>query len=341
SNVLPQIRHIYAEVKKDPDGYSQYLQGIGEKPSNSQMDSITYKIAKDYYNNGDCGNASPALAKYIGGYPSGIFSQDAMFMKAECDLKNSQPDEALKGYKSILNLPSGKYTLPSLRRAAAICFNQNDFASAYDYYSKLETDATYAFDARVGMMRSAVALKQLANAAIAANKVLGADNLAADMANEAHLVIARSAIEAKNIDLAWNEYGIVKAGPKNEHAAEAAFYLAQIQHERKEFKPAEKSIFELIRQQAGYKVWVGKAFLLLSDNYLAQSDTFHAKFILNDFIKNTDLPDLKTEAIDKLGKITDAEKARPKIEEKDILVPMTNEKDDKFFDEDKKGDMPR
>ncbi|MFI5148412.1 MAG: tetratricopeptide repeat protein [Bacteroidia bacterium] len=341
NNVLPQIRHIYAEVKKDPPGYVTYLQGIGEKPSNSQIDSITYKIARDYYGAGDCANAAPALAKYLNGFPSGIFSYDALYMKAECDLKNNKPEDALTGYKAILNLPPGKYTEPALRRSAAICYNRKDYAPAYEYYLRLEALPAYAFDARIGMMRSAWALLQYDNASGAANKVLSSENLPPETALEAHLVIARTAIQTQNYNLAYNEYGLVKAGPKNETAAEAAYYLAQIQYQRKEFKPAEKSIFEIIRQQAGYKTWAGKAFLLLSDNYLAQADTFHAKFILNDFIKNTELPDLKTQAQEKLTRIMDAEKAKPVQEEKDILVPINNEKDKQLFEEDKKGDMQR
>ncbi|HXC03584.1 MAG TPA: tetratricopeptide repeat protein, partial [Bacteroidia bacterium] len=214
NNVLPQIKHIYAEVKKDPAGYENYLKSIGEKPSNSQMDSITYKIGKDYYTAGDCGNAAPALGKYLSSFPSGLFSYEALYMKAECDLQNTKPEEALAGYRAVLNQPAGKYTEPALRRAAAICYNKQDYAPAYEYYSRLETVPAYVFDARMGMMRSAWALQQYENAAAAANKVLGSDNLAQDKALEAHLVIARAAIHAQNFNLAYNEYGLVKAGTK-------------------------------------------------------------------------------------------------------------------------------
>ena len=259
-------------------------------------------------------------------------------MKAECDLKSKNTEAALGGYNYILSLPPNKYTESSLRRAAAICFNKNDYKAAFDNYAKLENVPQYALDARIGMMRSAWGLKDYDNAPIAANKVLTSDNVSADILNEAHLTIARCAMQKLNYDLAYNEYALTMAGSKNENAAESAYYLAQIKYLRKDYKDAEKNIFEMMKEQAGYKVWVGKAFILLSDNYLALNDTFQAKFVLNNFIEHTDLSDLKIQAQEKLNKIIESEKARtPGKIEPEITVPMNNEKDKKLFEEEKKG----
>jgi TolA-binding protein len=332
-----QIKQIYSD-KKDPDGWEEWNKSQGINLATSSYDSIAFKGAKDFYTQGDCEQGISYFAKYILKYPSGIFIADANFMKAECDLKLKNMDAALVGYNYILSLPQNKYTESSLRRSAAICFNRNDYKGAFDFYAKLENVPQYALDARIGMMRSAWALKDYENAPIAANKVLTSDNVSADILTEAHLTIARSAMQKQNYDLAYNEYSLTLAGSKNENAAEGAFYLAQIQYIRKEYKEAEKSIFDLIKQHAGYKIWVGKSFLLLSDNYLALNDTFQAKFVLNNFIEHTDLADLKTQAQDKLNKITEAEKSKAQgKQENEIAVPMNNEKDKKLFEDEKKG----
>jgi len=336
-----QIKQIYTD-KKDDEGLKNWNESVGINLATSSYDSIAFKGAKDFYLKEDCDQAGKYFGKYILKYPSGIFIADANYLKAECDLKAKNMDAALGGYNYILSLPPNKYTESSLRRAAAICFNRNDYKAAFDNYAKLENIPQYALDARIGMMRSAWGLKDYDNAPIAANKVLTSDNVSADILNEAHLTIARSAIQKLNYDLAFNEYSLTLAGSKNENAAEAAYYLAQIKYIRKDYKEAEKSIFQMMKEQAGYKVWVGKAFLLLSDNYLALNDTFQAKFVLNNFIDHTDLSDLKIQAQDKLSKIMEAEKAREKGKiENEITVPMNNEKDKKLFEEEKKGGGPQ
>jgi tetratricopeptide (TPR) repeat protein len=337
ANVLPQIERIYIEVNKDAEGYSKWLKENGRDIASSHLDSLTYKVGENYYKEGDCPHAVSSFSKYISQYPSGIYILDASFQKAECDLNNKNTDAALGGYNYILSQPASKYTEYSLRRAAAINFNRSDFKAAWENYSRLEAIPAYAGDARIGMMRSAWGMKDYENAPIAANKVLTSDNPAPEIATEAHLVIARSAMQKKNYDLAYNEYSVALSGSKNENGAEAAYNMALIQHFAKEYKQAEKSIFEMIKQQAGYKLWVGKAFLLLSDNYLALNDTFQAKYVLNNFISHTEQEELKTQAIDKLSLIVESEKAREKAKkEPDITVPMNNEKDQKLFDEEKK-----
>ena len=332
-----QIRQIYID-KKDLDGLKSWDQSQGFSVATSAYDSLAFKSGKDFYTAGDCDQAVKYFSKYILKYPSGIFITDANFMKAECDLKGKNLDAALGGYNYVLSLPQNKFTESSLRRAAAISFNRNDYKPAFDNYARLENIPQYALDARIGMMRSAWGLKDYENAPIAANKVLTSDNVSPEILNEAHLTIARSAMQKQNYDLAYNEYALTQAGSKNENAAEAAYFLAQIQYLRKDYKEAEKSIFDMIKQHAGYKSWVGKSFLLLSDNYLALNDTFQAKFVLTNFIDHTDLTELKVQAQDKLNKINEAEKAKSKgKQENEITVPMNNEKDKKLFEEEKKG----
>jgi tetratricopeptide (TPR) repeat protein len=337
-DVLGPIKSIYVDNKKDPEGLENYLKSIGLHMATSAYDSIAYNAAKGSYDEGDCAGSAAAFGKYIQKYPSGLFILEANYYKAECELKNKNADAALASYVYILSMPPNKFTEPSLRRAAALSFNKNDFKPAYDYYTRLEAIPQYSADARTGMMRSAWALKDYDNAAAAANKVLTSENVSPELANEAHFVVARTALAKQNYDLAYNEYALALAGSHDESGAEAAYYVAWIKNLRKEYKAAEKSIFEMFKQQAPYKVWVGKAFILLSDNYLALNDTFQAKYVLNKFIDHTDIADLKKEAQDKLAKIVEAEKARDAAKvEKELTVPMNNEQDKKLFDEDKKG----
>jgi hypothetical protein len=64
-----------------------------------------------------------------------------------------------------------------------------------------------------------------------------------------------------------------------------------------------------------YDEWVGKSFLLLADNYLAQGEVFNAKATLESLINNKfPLQYIKDSAADKLKKIaTDELKEQQKI----------------------------
>jgi len=61
---------------------------------------------------------------------------------------------------------------------------------------------------------------------------------------------------------------------------------------------------------AKQKSWMGKALILLSDNYLGKEDVFQAKATLKGVIKNSKFPELVTTASDKLKIIENAENAK-------------------------------
>jgi hypothetical protein len=64
-----------------------------------------------------------------------------------------------------------------------------------------------------------------------------------------------------------------------------------------------------------YEYWVAKAFILLSDNYVAQKDYFQAKATLQSIIDEYSKDDLKIIALEKLKKIEEDE-AKGKLEQK-------------------------
>ena len=70
---------------------------------------------------------------------------------------------------------------------------------------------------------------------------------------------------------------------------------------------------DLVNDDPGYDLWITKAFMLLSDNFVAIGDNFQAKETLQSIIDNSEDANAVEESKIKLQKIIDDEKA---LEEK-------------------------
>jgi TolA-binding protein len=62
--------------------------------------------------------------------------------------------------------------------------------------------------------------------------------------------------------------------------------MAAIQFQQGEFKAAQQTAFDLIKNLPSFDYWVAKSFLLLADTYLALKDEFQAKSTLQSLLDN-------------------------------------------------------
>jgi len=83
--------------------------------------------------------------------------------------------------------------------------------------------------------------------------------------------------------------------------------LADIFYQTKDYKQCYATLVSLNTDFASYTDWVGKSYLLLADNYLAQGDSFNARAALKSLISNFPKEDVKRQARERLQKIEAAE----------------------------------
>jgi len=313
--VLPIVRKIYV-ARNDIPGLEKYFKEISASIPESSLDSSSFSIVKNAFLEGNCDLASTASGNYITRFPEGMFIQDVYFYKAECDYKSGNQDLALKEYSYLLE--KNKYTEQSLVAASGIDFKKGNFAEASGYYSKLEELAEYPqhiLDARVGQMRCSFQLRNYDAAITASNKVISTDKANPELLTEAHFVIARSAFELKNYDLSFTEFQTTANLAKGEVRVEAEYTIALLYYLKGAYKDSKTTLFEMIKTESAYPLWMTKGLILLSDNYLALKDNFQAKHTLKSVIESSDFKDQVKLAQDKLNVILESEKTPPPVPE--------------------------
>lgn len=340
---ISAMKDIY-RAQKDIDGYETWLKNIPYAAvSLASLDSSNYDVAFDYYDKGDCDNATKAFSKYMAKYPDGIFMLQAMYYKAECDFMNKNYDAALGGYNYILDKPYGTFTESSLLKASGINYRNKNYQNALKQYIRLAEVAEYPAnvnEGRIGEMRCQWLSGNFDLAAEAAQKVIALEKISSDILAEAHLIIGKALLEKQNYDAAINEFNAASGLTKSEKGADAKYHIAYVQFLKGQYKESQKIIFDLIGQEPAYDYWIGKGFILLSDNYVGLNDLFNAKYALQKLIDKSANAELIAVAKEKLNKIAETEKIelekkqKVNIEENQLKFNQGDPKDSTLYKQD-------
>lgn len=325
TNLMMEIKEIYLG-KNQLDQWEVYATSVGFSESQSVADSTAYVVTTKYYSEGKCSDVLAQSTKYIQKFPAGNYITEINYMRAECSFKNNDLVSALASYNAVLEKGRTKYTERCLAQTSLIYYKQNDYVNAAKMFGRLERESQNAEvqnNARVNLMRSYLFLNNYDSAAIYADKVVKIMHLSNEIYGQAHYLLGKSAMaKGDKVEAEKRFKDAEKAVPNTEYAAEARYNLCLIKYQNKEYKAAEKALLKQINDFAGYSNWSGKGWLLLADNYLALKDTFQAKFVLQNYIENGDVPELIQQAKEKLRVIDAAQKEGTFRKSEDIIIPL-------------------
>ena len=310
---LAVIRNIYVDINK-VDEYVHYTENIPfANISRAEQDSLTFIASESRYMSGDCEKALPGFMSYLQKFPNGSFSLNAHYYKADCESRAGKLKDAVKSYEYILSQPRNSFTENAALKASAMLYNAKDYTGALVMYQKLEDNAenkANLTEAIVGQMRSNYLVGNFAQAIQYAGRVLEMDQIQTNMAAEANLIIGKSALTLKRSEQARSAFAETVKLSQTEAGAEALYNLAVISFEMRDYTASENSVFKLSSDYPNYHYWMAKGFILLSDIYVMQGNTFQAKQTLQSIIDNYDGADLRQEAINKLKKLNETEPAK-------------------------------
>ena len=332
---LAQLKNVAVSQNK-VDEYLTYVKTIPNADvSLAGQDSLVYESAELRYTQGNCDYAIRDLDSYLQKYPEGFFRVNANYYKADCQFRNKLYEQALTGYRYVIDQPKSSFTEKSLLNAAIIHFRMKVYDKALEEFERLEATAEVKDNimaAQSGLMRCNFMLNQYDKAISNAEKIIASQDADKDLVNEAHLLKGKSALAKNDFETAKAELTIVSKRTNSEMTAESRYDLALIEYLLGNFKASEKIIQDIQKLVPSYDYWVAKGFILWGDDFIALKDTFQAKetykSIAENYEKNASDPDdLKTIAKQKLDAILSAEEIRNKqmIEQKIKMNPANRD----------------
>ncbi|HEU4718136.1 MAG TPA: tetratricopeptide repeat protein [Bacteroidia bacterium] len=324
-DIMHEIKSIYVE-KGQLEDWENYSASVGYVEAQAIADSTTYIVAKKFYSDGNCEGVQRECDKYVLKYPAGIYISEIYFMRAECAFKSNDLAKALDSYSAVLAKGQSGHTQRCLLQLAFIYYKQKNYASAAVMYHRIEnesSDGNAQNDAKINLMRCYDFMGNADSAGIYANQVVTMKHLPNEVTGQAWYLKGKYDLSKNDKVQADKDFKEVeKYVPNTDYAAEARYQQCWIKYSNGEFKTAEKALLKEINDYAGFSQWSGKGWLLLADDYLALKDTFQAKFVLQNYIDNGDVPELQQQAKDKLQAIETAQHKDVQKKEDDIIVPI-------------------
>ena len=314
ATALKNIENIYS-ISGNVEEFFAYVRDISYANITPEaQDSITYNSAADKYYNKQFPEAEKGFDTYIAKFPEGVFATHAHFYRAECRMRRNHSNEALSDYEYVMAHPLEQFEIPALLNAADIHYKNRNYRSAITCYQKLqEMDLLPSGKETtvLGLMRAYYADSNFNSATIMAKTLLGLEKISNEMREEAHAVIARSAVSTKDWAVATQEFEWLGKNSKSEYASEALYMLAYIEYMQGNLDAAEKKVFEVLVNIA-YEYWSVKSYILLGDIYEEKGNTFQAKHTFLSIIDNYDGEELRTVALNKYNSLLAKEEAASK-----------------------------
>jgi len=283
-------------------------------PDAKGIESVEFEAAKNLYFDQQYTNAIKNFDAYISTYPQSANVSEAKYYQAESyyRLKDAK---ALTLYYELSADKTFSMATKVTGRIAELEFKQGNYQKAIPFFQSLAKTATNKkdqYNAWSGLMESYFALAQYDSTEKYAQVILEKGSVNAGAQNKASLFMGKAAMGKGDVETAKDEFLNTINAAQDEYGAEAKYHLAEIFYNSKEYKSCYETLVSLNTDFDSYTEWVGKSYLLLSDNFVAQNDLFQAKATLQSLIDNFPLDDVKKSASDKLKKLNEAE-AKKKV----------------------------
>ena len=293
--------------------FDQYLTKYRKaNPDNKSLETIELDAAKNKYFGQAYEAAIGALEDYEKNYEESPLRHQAKFYRAESYYRLNNVEKALELYYELDRESQVNDMDVVFQRIGALQLKSGDFQEAANYYARLESVAKskrQENDAWVGLMDAYFKLGEYPTMRNYANNILTKGGISRDATNRAQLYLGKAAYSEGDFDEAIDQLLTTINLAQDQYGAEAKYMLGQIFYQKKQYQKSLNTLFEFSETFAGYDEWLGKAFLLIADNYIAMEELFQAKGTVNSIIENSSVQSVVDEAkarlavIEKLGQV--------------------------------------
>ena len=279
-------------------------------PGAKGIEIVEFESAKTLYFNQDYTKAIQSLGNYISSYPESPRLSEARYYQAESFYRLKDLPKALEIYVVLKEDQEFSFANKVTARIAELEFKQGHYEKAIPEFHRLAKIATTKkeqYNAWSGLMESHYFLAQYDSSVLYAQEIIKNGNVNASAQNKASVYIGKSAMAQGDYETAKDEFINTLNTAQDEFGAEAKYLLAEIFYLNKEHKQSNEVLVELKSSFAAYTEWVGKAFLLMADNYEAMGEIFQTKATLKSLVENFPMQSIKAQATERLKRIEDAQ----------------------------------
>jgi len=257
--------------------------------TDAELDEASFEAADRKYVEGKTEVAIRSFEDYLKQFPNGLHSNQANFTLAQLYFSKGDKVKALPRYVEVADSGTSEYTEQALTRVCEIYVAKQDYQNAVPFLERLEDTAEIPQNrtfAQSNLMKGYYGQKDYQSTISYAKKVLAALNIDDRIKSDAQIMIARSAIETGNEQLAETAFSEVKKIASGEVAAEAWYYDAFFKNRNNDYEASNLSVQKLVKDYSSYKEWGGKGLVLMAKNFYALDDAFQATYILESVIEN-------------------------------------------------------
>ena len=304
---VKNTRQIYVDIGK-VDEYASWVKDIDfVNVTDAELDNDTYESAEKQYLQNNHKKAIESFTKYLETFPKGLHSLHANFYLAQSLFSENQHAKSVPYYTFVINQERNEFTESSLATLSQIHLENTNWNSAIPLLERLESEANLPQNitfAQSNLMKGYYENKEFDKAVDYAELVLKNTKLEDRIKSDAHVIIARSAIQTEDLEKARGAYKEVEKIASGELKAEALFYDAYFENRDGSFRVSNEIVQKISSDYSAYKYWGAKGLILMATNYYELNDAYQATYILESVLKNFgEFDDVVEEATKELNRI--------------------------------------
>ncbi|GJM30310.1 MAG: hypothetical protein DHS20C17_29450 [Cyclobacteriaceae bacterium] len=281
-------------------------------PDNASLANIEYETAVNLYLSEDYDIAIQKFQSFINTHPGHNSVYEARFYIAESFYRSEDNNQAIEYYQQVVEDNRINQVNRARRRLGDLWFEQGQFSKSIQAYHQLEEAARtkkenyYAWS---GLMESYLAEKDYTKADLYATKILDQGGVNVNAVNRSMLIRGKVAYHQGDLQTATDHFLSTLNTAQDENGAEAQYMLAKIQFDQGQYKQSNETLYDLNNRFGTYGYWMGKSFLLITDNYVGLDELFQARATLKSIIENAPEQEIVEEAKLKLAALEERDPA--------------------------------
>ncbi|WP_034059938.1 tetratricopeptide repeat protein [Lacinutrix jangbogonensis] len=322
NQAVATARLIYIDLGR-VDDYAAWIQTLDYvEVTDGDLDHATYQSAEKQYLDTNTNQAIKLFNGYLNDFKNGLHANQSHFYLAQLYFKKDLKENAKPHYKAVTDASQSEFTEEALLRLSQITLEQKNWEEAIPALKRLEAEANFpqnSLFAQSNLMQANYQLNKYSEAVAYAEKVLTNLSLDNKVKSDAHLIIARSAMQTNDETKAKLAYAKVEETATGETAAEALYYNAYFKNKAESYAASNTIVQRLAKDYSGYKLYGAKGLVIMAKNQYALADAFQATYILESVITNfKEFPEVVAEAQTELNIIkTEQAKTNASVETED------------------------